>query len=138
MANTFDWIEIRTRDVEDTAHFFEELFGWKVLQRIDEDGSPYWIFDTGQEPRLENLRRGAFWLRPANETPRTVAYIHVQDIDATLKKAVALGGKIITPKVAEGHAFRGYFATPDGNVFGLWEESPRPAVSDSTQTQPGS
>ena len=122
MANTFDWIEIRTQDVEDIAHFFERLFGWKILERIAEDGSPYWIFDTGEPPRLENLRRGALWLRPAGEKPRTVVYILVQDIDATLKKVVALGGKIVTPKVAEGPAFRAYFATPDGNVFGLWEE----------------
>ena len=122
MASTFDWIEIRTRDVEDTAYFFEQLFGWTVLRRIAEDGSPYWIFDTGEDPRLENLRRGAFWLRPASEQPRTVVYIHVQDIDATLKKAVALGGKIVAPKVAEGRAFRAFFASPDGNVFGLWEE----------------
>jgi predicted enzyme related to lactoylglutathione lyase len=122
MANTFDWIEIRTQNVEDTAHFFQQLFGWKVLQRIAEDGSPYWIFDTGAEPRLENLRRGAFWLHPTGEGPRTVVYIHVQDIDATLKKVVALGGKIIAPRAAEGRAFRAYFASADGNVFGLWEE----------------
>jgi len=123
MANTFDWIEIRTQDVEDTARFFAELFGWQVLQRIAEDGSPYWIFDTGGEPRLENLRRGAFWLRPASEPPRTVVYVHVDDIDATLKKAAALGGKVITPKVAIGRAFTAYFASPDGNVFGLWQDN---------------
>jgi predicted enzyme related to lactoylglutathione lyase len=123
MTNTFDWIEIRTQDIEDVAHFFAELFGWQVLERIAEDGSPYWIFDTGQEPRVENLRRGAFWLRPGREKPRTVVYIHVQDIDATLKKVVALGGKIIAPKVTEGRAFRAHFASPDGNIFGLWQDN---------------
>ena len=124
MGNTFDWIELRTSDVEGTARFFEELFGWQVLQRIAEDGSPYWIFDTGAPPRLENLRRGSFWLRPAREKPRTVVYIHVPDIDATLKKVVALGGKVVEPKVAEGSNFRAFFASPDGNVFGLWEDEP--------------
>jgi predicted enzyme related to lactoylglutathione lyase len=132
MANTFDWVEIRTHNVRDTAHFFAQLFGWKVLERIAADGSPYWIFDTGQEPRVENLRRGALWLRPAknaglstgaaNEGPRTVVYILVENIDATLKRVVALGGKIVEPKVAEGRAFKAYFATPDGNIFGLWQE----------------
>jgi uncharacterized protein len=122
MANTVDWIEIRTQDIKDAAHFFEQLFGWKVLERIAEDGSPYWIFDTGEAPRVENLRRGAFWLRPAREKPRTVVYIFVPDIDATLNKVVALGGKVVTPKTAEGRAFRAYFASPDGNIFGLWEE----------------
>ena len=122
--NTFDWIEIRTSDVEGTAHFFEQLFGWKVLQRISEDGSPYWIFDTGEPPRLENLRRGSFWLRPGREKPRTVAYIHVLDIDATLTRVVSLGGRVVEPKVVEGSNFRAFLASPDGNVFGLWQDKP--------------
>lgn len=122
MSNTYDWIEIRTPDVEGSAHFFERLFGWKILKRIAADRSPYWIFDTGAEPRVENLRRGAIWLRPSGEKPRTVVYILVEDIDVTLRKVVALGGKIVGSKVAEGPAFKACFATPDGNVFGLWQE----------------
>ncbi|MCK4432442.1 MAG: VOC family protein, partial [Methanomicrobia archaeon] len=43
MVNTFDWIEIRTGDIEKTAAFYENLFGWKVVQKIDAEGSPYWI-----------------------------------------------------------------------------------------------
>lgn len=122
MTNTWDWIEIRTHDVEDSAHFFERLFGWQILKRIAADGSPYWIFDTGAEPRVENLRRGAIWLRPASEKARTVVFILVEDIDVALRKAVALGGRIVEPKAAEGPAFKAYFATPDGNIFGLWQE----------------
>jgi predicted enzyme related to lactoylglutathione lyase len=122
MPNTFDWIEIRTHDVERSALFFEKLLGWKVQQKIAAEGSPYWIFDTGETPRPENLRRGAFWLRPAGEGPRVVAYILVKDIEATLKKVVDLGGRVKAPKSAEGQAFKAYFADPDGNVFGLWAE----------------
>jgi predicted enzyme related to lactoylglutathione lyase len=124
MANTFDWVEIGTRDVEAAAIFFEQLFGWQVVQKIAADGSAYWIFDTGDAPRLENLRRGALWLRPADKVPRVVVYVHVDSIDAVLEKAVALGGRVISPKAAEGRAFRAHLADPDGHVFGLWEERP--------------
>lgn len=122
MANTFDWVEIGTKDVDRAADFFEHLFGWQVVQKIAADGSAYWIFDTGDAPRLDNLRRGALWLRPADEVPRVVVYVHVESIEAVLEKAVALGGRVVAPKAAQGRAFTAHFADPDGNVFGLWEE----------------
>ena len=34
MVNTFDWIEIKTRDIERAANFYENLFGWKILQKM--------------------------------------------------------------------------------------------------------
>jgi len=62
MANTFDWVEIRASDIERTAHFFEQLFGWQVVRRLGAGGDTYLIFDTGSVPRVENLRRGALSL----------------------------------------------------------------------------
>lgn len=55
MANTFDWVEIRVQDTERTAAFYEDLFGWQIIRKETAGGSDYWIFDTGDEPRLENL-----------------------------------------------------------------------------------
>lgn len=122
MANTFDWIEIRTNQIEETAKFFERLFGWQITHKLDADGSPVWLFDTGSEPRLENLRRGGLWLRPGDEQPGMVVYILVEDIDETLQKAVELGGKIIEKKSPQGSAFKAFFSDPSGILFGLWEE----------------
>jgi len=124
MVNTFDWIEIKTRNIERAAKFYENLFGWKVLQKIDAEGSDYWIFDTGDRPRVENLRRGAMWLKSDSENIGIVVYIVVDDIDATLKKVTELGGKIITPKtLVDPHRYRACFTDPDGNLLALWEES---------------
>jgi len=86
MANTFDWVEIRTRDTQKAAKFYEDLFGWKVVCRETADGSDYWIFDTGDEPRVENLRRGAMWLRPDNDDLGVVVYVVVEDIEVVLQK----------------------------------------------------
>ena len=123
MTNTFDWVEIRTGDVEKAAGFFAKLFGWEVIRRLDAGGRDYWIFDTGAEPRLENLRRGALWLKPTDESPRVVVYVLVDDIESILDKVVALGGRVVASKQPEGPAFKAYFADPDGNVFGLWQEA---------------
>jgi len=122
MANTFDWVEIRTGDTDKAAKFYKDLFGWKVVRRETADGSDYWIFDTGGEPRTKNLRRGALWLRPDDADHGVVVYVVVEDIEAILQQVADLGGEIIFPKTPQGTAFKAYFTDPDGNLFGLWQE----------------
>ena len=122
MANTFDWVEIRTRDTDKATKFYEDLLGWKVVRKETADGSDYWIFDTGDEPRVENLRRGALWLRPDDADHGVVIYVVVEDIEAILQQVADLGGEVILPKTPQGSAFKAYFTDPDGNLFGLWQE----------------
>jgi len=122
MSNTFDWIEIRTDDIEETAKFYENLFGWKIVAKEIAEGFDVWIFDTAGEPRLQNLRRGGIWLRPKGEPLGVVVYVVVEDIETILKKVTKLRGKVVTPKTPQGPAYRAYFTDPGGNLFGLWEE----------------
>jgi len=122
MSNTFDWIEIRTGDIEATANFYESLFGWKIIEKETAEGLDVWIFDTADEPRVQNIQRGGLWLRPEGEPLGVVVYIVVDDIEATLRRATELGGKVSTPKTRQGPAFRACFTDPNGNLFGLWEE----------------
>lgn len=122
MANTFDWIEIRTNHIDETAQFFKSLFGWQITRKLNADGSPVWLFDTGGEPRLENLRRGGFWLRTADEQPNVVVYIAVENIDEVLLKVTQLGGKVVSPRSPQGSAYKAFFTDPSGILFGLWEE----------------
>ncbi len=122
MANTIDWVEIRTGDIERAEHFYTELFGWETIAKEATEGQEYWIFDTGEEPRVENLRRVGMWARPIGEKLGAVAYIVVDDIDAVLKKVSSLGGGVIAQKVAQGSSYRAVFADPDGNHLGLWQD----------------
>ena len=49
-------------------------------------------------------------------------YVHTDDINATLAKAEALGGKIIVPRSEiPGVAWFAFFADPTGNQVGLLE-----------------
>jgi predicted enzyme related to lactoylglutathione lyase len=122
MPNTFDWIEIRTGDIEKAARFYESLFGWKIIEKEMADGFDVWIFDTGGEPRVQNLRRGGIWLRPKGEPLGVVVYIVVDDIEATLKRVAELGGKAVTPKAPLGAGHGAFFTDPSGNLLGLNEE----------------
>ena len=122
MPNTFDWVEIRVRDVEKTAQFYETLFGWRITRKETAEGSDYWIFDTGGKPRMENIKRGGMWLRPEGESVGVVVYIVVDNIESVLDKVTEQGGRIVTPKTPHGSAFHAYFTDPSGNIFGLREE----------------
>ncbi|MBN1485450.1 MAG: VOC family protein [Chloroflexia bacterium] len=122
MPNTFDWIEIRTRDAAKTARFYEHVFGWRVTKKLEADGTAVWLFDTGDEPRLENLRRGGIWARPSADRLGIVVYILVDDIEATLEKVAAMGGEVVRPKAPQGSSCLAFFADPSGNILGLWEE----------------
>jgi len=122
MANTFDWIEIRTSNIETTATFYESVFGWKITDKELAGGSDVWIFDTGGEPRVQNLRRGGIWLRPTRESLGVVVYVVVDDIDATIRQITERGGKIASPKAPVGACYAEYFTDPSGNLLGLYED----------------
>ena len=122
MANTFDWIEIRTNNIETSAAFYESVFGWKITDKETAEGSAVWIFDTGDQPRLENLRRGGIWLRPMGDPLGVVVYVRVDDIQRTLKRIMELGGKVVNPKAPIGAGYAAFFTDPNGNLLGLYED----------------
>jgi predicted enzyme related to lactoylglutathione lyase len=122
MTNTFDWVEIRTHDIQEAAGFYESLFGWRITEKETADGLAVWIFDTGDEPRVQNLRRGGIWLRPADEPAGIVVYILVEDIETTLKTVRELRGRVVSAKAPLGRGYGAFFEDPSGNLLGLYEE----------------
>jgi len=120
MANNFDWVEIRTRDIRRAANFYEKLFGWKVVEKETIEGFDHWVFETGKTSFHRS--RGGIWLRPRDENLGVLVYIAVNDIETTLKRLTELGGEVFAPKtLVAPHGYKAYFADPDGNLFGLWE-----------------
>lgn len=115
MANLFNWIEIRTRNLEKAKKFYESLFGWKISEKENKDFA-YWLIDTGAKPG------GGMWRMPEGKSLGVFVYILVDDIETTLKKVEELGGKVTVPKSPSGRAFMAFFTDPEGNIFGLWEE----------------
>jgi len=122
VTHTFDWIEIRTHDIEATAAFYESLLGWRITDKQIADGLDVWILDTGGEPRVENLRRGGIWLRPKSEPLGFVVYVLVDDIEATLEHVTQLGGEVVGPRIPVGAGHAAYFTDPSGNLVALYEE----------------
>ena len=106
-------IEIPTQNGKESAEFYEKLFGWHITRDEQMD---YTMFDPhegpggGFSPLGENLQAGD-----------VLIYIHSDDIEADLKKAVDLGGEIAMPKSEiPNTGWFGMFKDPTGNIIGLY------------------
>jgi predicted enzyme related to lactoylglutathione lyase len=90
------WTELTTTDTAKAGAFYTGLFGWKA-EVMDMPGMPYTVFKRG------TASAGGMMARQP-ETPGKVPsywlpYINVKDVDATVAKAIAMGGKPCAPAI---------------------------------------
>jgi predicted enzyme related to lactoylglutathione lyase len=119
MGRPVVYFEIGCRDRAKTDAFYAELFDWELnpeemATRVApvEGGIGGHIVAFGHEPYRQ-----------------TIFYVLVEDLQATLDRAEALGGKTLIPPV-EIPGGRGSFAwltDPEGNTVGIYREG-KPAT----------
>ena len=105
--------EILGNDQVALQKFWSELLGWKL-----DTSAPggYGMSDPAQTGIVVGVgeKRGP--------VGHVTAYVRVADIDATLAKAVKLGGSVIMPKFNAGpEAVLAVVADAEGHVVGLSE-----------------
>lgn len=88
---SFCWDELHTSAPEAAATFYQRFYGWQVEAVPMGDGT-YWIFKHG-EARVGGMMK----LAPGVPYPHWLAYVGVEDTDATAARAVELGGKTLVP-----------------------------------------
>lgn len=113
----FSWQELMTDDAERSKKFYETLLGWEYKEFPMEGGESYWVVKVGEEEVA-----GIMKAPPAAKDvpPHWGAYITVDNVDATAKKAGELGAKIIVPPTDIPEV--GRFATlqdPGGAIFAV-------------------
>jgi predicted enzyme related to lactoylglutathione lyase len=113
------YIEIPAADIAASAKFYSDAFGWDVRSRGD--GST--AFDDG----IGNV--SGTWVSgrpPARDVSLTV-HIMVDSVEETLKKIVALGGRVAMPftPIDDGGAAYATFHDPAGNLLGVYQEGRR-------------
>ena len=114
-------IQIKVTDLATAMDFYHKVFNWKVF--ISPDADYLAIFEIEDNTEFVG---GGFLL--SDEIPTTTSillYIHTDDIETTLEKVEANGGKIVSKKYAlpGNHGYAGKFSDPFGNVLGLFRES---------------
>lgn len=100
------YFDIAGPDQQKMRTFYAEAFGWKISDKGEIAAE-----STGGTPGL--IRK---------DPKEKLIYLGVADINATLKKIEALGGKTLMPRtVVPGVVTLALFQDPSGNGMGLAE-----------------
>ena len=118
--NSIAYFEIQSSQPEREVHFYQQVFGWKIV-KDDQLPIDYYRITTAGIP-------GAILERPASvpgQNQGTNAFtcsVAVADFDACARIILEYGGQVALPKFAvPGRCWQGYFLDTDHNVFGIFE-----------------
>ena len=116
VPNSFCWNELSTPDTGKAGDFYSGLFGWsKNVQQMGP--MTYTSFMNGDRPAGGMYNPGP---EMGNAPPHWLVYFAVDDTDAKLKKAIALGAKTISPPMdIPGTGRFAVVQDPQGAVFGI-------------------
>ncbi len=119
MPNGFMWFDVNAKedDVSAVTDFYASIFDGPFGP--DDSDSPYtsWMMN-GEQP-------WAAVLKAEDEfAGRWVPYVHVEDLDPAVDKAVAAGGTIVQPKTDGPAGTAVTIADPAGALIALWVPFP--------------
>jgi predicted enzyme related to lactoylglutathione lyase len=113
MPNPFAHIELNTDDLNQAKSFYKAVFSWK-LNDMPEMG--YTMIDVGKG------LGGGMQKKPMPEAPTAwLPYVEVADVNETLGRATAAGGRVALPHTEIGEMGAiGIFIDPTGAALGVW------------------
>ncbi|NTV87852.1 MAG: VOC family protein [Burkholderiaceae bacterium] len=118
MANPFVHIELHTPDLARAKDFYSRLFDW-TLEDIPAPGGdmPYTMINVG-----EGTGGGMFADLDPKALPHWLAYVGVDDIEASTRKAGELGGSVLQEvmQIAD-YGWLSIIRDPTGAVIALWQ-----------------
>ena len=107
-------IELSASDRNTAGKFYKDVFGWKIT---DVPEMNYTLFE------YEEGRGGGFNpVSDQNPAGTVIVYIQADDIEATLAKIEAHGGKVMVPKSEiPNTGWFALFSDPTGNQVALYK-----------------
>jgi predicted enzyme related to lactoylglutathione lyase len=122
MSNPIVHFEIIGQDGEKTKQFFADLFGWTIAS---DNPMNYGLVDpgrtTGPDGGPIGIAGGIGAAMGGGEGYVTV-YVSVDDVEAALVKAEALGGtRVLGPDTVMPGVTIGLFTEPEGKIIGVLE-----------------
>lgn len=107
------YVEFYVPDHEETAAFYEAVFGWK----LNEMYSGYLNVESGDEPGIDTGIA-----RSEDGSVSTVATLLVGDLDGAVAKVEEHGGTLTVPPFPiPGVGFGCYFTDINGMTVGMWQ-----------------
>lgn len=124
--------EIHGTDMDALQKFYQDVFGW-TFQDMGAQMGNYRVINTGNDAPNSSWPGINGGLTPRRgELPQSgqpvnafVCTITVDNIDETLAKIEAAGGKVATEKMdVPGVGMLAYRQDPEGNIFGILQPAP--------------
>jgi predicted enzyme related to lactoylglutathione lyase len=117
MANPFVHIELQTKDLARAKDFYTKLFDWKLEDIPMAAGGAYTMINVG-----EGTGGGMFANPDPAVPPHWLAYVGVDDIQASTHKARELGATVVQDVMeVGGHGWLSVIIDPTGATFALWK-----------------
>jgi hypothetical protein len=132
---TFCWPELATTDQKGASAFYRGLFGWDVKDQPIGPTETYTMF------KMRDLEAAAaYTMRPEERKggapPHWNAYVSVVNADDTVKRAQAVGAKVLAPPFDVMDAGRmSVLQDPTGAVISIWQ--PNRHVGAKILREPG-
>jgi len=108
------YIEMPAIDVNASASFYKNAFGWNIRQRGD--GATSFDDTTGEVSGTWVLNRKVM------TEVGLLFYIMVDDIETAVKAVIDNGGKIVQRIGVDAPEITARFSDPAGNIVGLYQE----------------
>ena len=118
MLNHFCHVELQTLNLPKAAEFYSDLFGWKVEQ--SQPGLGYWMITTKEGHAIGSIKKVS-----AIVNTEALNYVHVDDMDALIRRSGRLGGKGVMWKTQlekPEWGCIGVLETEEGFRLGLWSK----------------
>jgi predicted enzyme related to lactoylglutathione lyase len=117
-----------TRDLEGSQRFYGDVFGWQTIAFAGGDEVrlfrlPGYVGGEPQQPVPRDVVAAMASISPndfaADAPPRWSVDFWIDDVDATARRAAALGGNVIVPPHETTVFRRTILADPGGAIFSL-------------------
>src|SRR5882724_5392190 len=120
MANTLNWFEIPTDDLDRATRFYEKVLATS-LQREDFAGTPMAIFKAAQPDLAGALVKDP---RRKPSSDGALVYLNVSGrLEAVIDRIASAGGEVVLPKTDIGDpGYIAIFRDTEGNVIGVLSE----------------
>ena len=117
--------EIHAADPDRAVNFYKTLFGWEFQKW--EGPMDYWLITTGPNEQ-PGINGGLVQRQGEIDGQAVIAYVctvDVENLDASVQKAVDNGGQIALPKMPiPGMGWLAYCKDTEGNIFGMMQGDP--------------
>jgi predicted enzyme related to lactoylglutathione lyase len=118
MGNPFVHVELNTPDPVKVKEFYSKLFDWKLEEMPNPvvPDSSYTLIKVGEGTG------GGIMKQVAGGPAGWLAYVGVEDIQASTTKAQSLGGQVMVGVTeVQGMGWFSFIRDPAGAILGLWQ-----------------